>query len=158
FMSLRREYGGLVRFKLGRRTLHLVSRPDWIGHYLQAHQRKYRKAINRLDAVFGSGLFTSEPPLWTKQRRLMQPAFHAPQFPGYMGCLLDSCAAHTRAWRERGAGVVDLHPEMTALSLEMSLGTLFGREYRPDAREIGKAIGVAMEIINRHVYAIDPPH
>src|SRR5262249_44918694 len=61
-MKLSREYGGVVRFQLGKKIAHLVSDPAGAKYVLQDNYKNYRKGkpYGRARYVFGEGLITSD--------------------------------------------------------------------------------------------------
>src|SRR5215467_1651396 len=73
-----RDHGDIVNFRLGTQNTYLLSHPDWIKDVLVTHQSNFTKsrAAERLRALFGEGLLTSEGDFHRRQRRLAQPAFH----------------------------------------------------------------------------------
>src|SRR5688572_15969593 len=53
-LSVRQEYGDVVRLQLGPRLAHLVSHPDWIRYVLATHHDNYHKSEQyRLQLVPG---------------------------------------------------------------------------------------------------------
>src|SRR5205823_3776242 len=76
--SVAREYGDLVRVRLGLTRAVLLSHPRLVEELLVTRNADFRKNLGtrRLGSLLGNGLLLSQGDLWLRQRRLMQPAFH----------------------------------------------------------------------------------
>ena len=73
-----RDYGDIVRLRLGTSPAVLLNRPNQIEQVLvtrQAEFVKYRFFWRHVTRVFGNGLLTSAGSLWQWQHALMAPAF-----------------------------------------------------------------------------------
>src|SRR5206468_1386513 len=59
-IGLAREYGGVARFRLGPKLVHLVSDPAGVEHVLQDNYKNYGKGkpYARARFAFGEGLIT----------------------------------------------------------------------------------------------------
>ena len=85
-----REHGDVARFRMGPVQLHLVNRPEWIRDVLVTHAASFHKGrgLERAKRLLGEGLLTSEDPVHLRQRRMMQPAFHAQRIAGYADAMV----------------------------------------------------------------------
>lgn len=94
-LNLRREYGNVARFRLGTRSLYLVSHPDDIKHVLQENHKNYHKSLGyqKLESFLGQGLLTSEDDVWRRDRKLMQPAFHRDRISGFSQTMINATEA-----------------------------------------------------------------
>ncbi len=138
-------FGDVARFSFGTKVAHLVSSPSGIRHVLQTNAKNYTKntpGIQKLKAILGEGLLTSDGEFWLRQRRIAQPAFHRERLKAF-GDLIDR---HTQAlccrWRgsaEAGAPV-DAHREMMALTLTIVGEALFGSDVAADAPTVAHAL------------------
>src|SRR5438128_1648469 len=66
-LTSRRQYGDVVRFRLGPLIIHLVSHPDHVRHVLVTAQHKYDKCTRsaaKIMGVTGEGLLTSNGDSW----------------------------------------------------------------------------------------------
>jgi len=123
-----REYGDVVRLRVGLVDAYLLSHPDYVKEVLVTQQHSFKKGLGLESAksVLGEGLLTSHGDFQRRQRRLIQPAFHRQRIQAY-GSNMVQCAEDRRdRW---GAGQeIDLHEEMTALTMAIVAKTLFGSE------------------------------
>lgn len=78
-MDIQRDYGDVVRIRLGPVEGLAIFHPDAIQRVMQDNQNNYSKdtlAFKSLRLIFGNGLISSNGDFWLRQRRLAQPAFH----------------------------------------------------------------------------------
>jgi cytochrome P450 len=134
-----REYGELVHFRLGSQHLYSLGHPDAIKDVFITHQGNFTKSrmLERARVLLGDGLLTSEGQFHTRQRRLVQPAFHRDRLAGYADAMVD-CAVHCRDRWEPGA--FDVAKEMNRLTLAIVARTLFSADVASEADEIGAAL------------------
>src|SRR5919204_2880749 len=148
-VSLAREHGDVARFRWGRSDEYLLNHPDYVHRVLVTEQGSFMKgqALQETKRILGQGLLTSEGDLHLRQRRLMQPLFHRRQIAAY-GEQMVECAERVQArWRE--GETLDLHEEMTRLTLDVVGRTLFAADVEGEAVEIGAALTDAMESLQR---------
>lgn len=72
-----RDHDGIVKLRLRKDVVYLVSEPDLIKELLIDHGAKYRKNTRYkfLQRVLGQGLLLSEGESWRSQRKVVQPFF-----------------------------------------------------------------------------------
>ena len=144
-----REHGDVARFRMGPVELHLVNRPEWIRDVLVTHAASFHKGrgLERAKRLLGEGLLTSEDPIHLRQRRMMQPAFHARRIAGYADAMV---ALADRAASRWAAGEIrDVAAEMTRLTLAIVGRTLFDADVESEADEIGAALTTALGLFGR---------
>jgi cytochrome P450 len=141
-----REYGDLVHLRLARQDAYLVNRPEWIRDILVTHQSNFVKSrvLERSKRLLGEGLLTSEGEFHTRQRRLVQPAFHRDRMAHY-GSQMVECAAQARERWTHGeqmdlAMPLDMAIEMPRLTLAIVAKTLFSADVSSEADEVGHAL------------------
>jgi cytochrome P450 len=132
------DQGDVVRFRLGppglRRILYMVSHPDGVQRVLAGHSANYRKDsafYNEIRLLLGDGILTSQDELWLRQKRFVQPLFTARRVAAYADDMVAEAEAMADGWRGRtgsgaGGAAVDLHDEMTRLTLRIVCRVLFG--------------------------------
>ena len=147
-LNVAREHGDLAYMRLGPQHAFVVSHPDAIRDILITHQGNFTKSrmLERAKVLLGDGLLTSEGEFHTRQRRLVQPAFHRDRLIRYSADMV-SCAERVRdAWIP---GVeLDMHREMTRLTLAIVGRTLFSADVSSDADEIGRAMTQIFELFD----------
>src|SRR5665213_3204501 len=139
-LSVAREHGDLAYMRLGPQHAFVVSHPDAIRDILVTNQSNFTKSrmLERAKVLLGDGLLTSEGEFHRRQRRLVQPAFHRDRLVRYSADMVE-CAA--RARKEWSAGAeLDMHREMTRLTLAIVGRTLFSADVSSAADEIGRAM------------------
>ena len=116
------EYGDVVRFDMGPKTIYFFNHPDHAKHVLTDNPANYRKGMGLSEArrILGDGLLTSEGETWRRQRQVISPAFRRERVATFAGVIADAGAALTRRLDAHvGAGTVDLAREMTALTMDV---------------------------------------
>jgi|SRR5579872_367683 len=139
-LDAQRRHGDLVHLKLGPQQVYQVAHPDWIRDILVTNQSNFTKSrmLERAKVLLGEGLLTSEGEFHTRQRRLVQPAFHRERLAGYAATMVE-CSAQTRDRWTAGASY-DIAREMTRLTLAIVAKTLFSADVSSEADEIGTAL------------------
>lgn len=131
------EYGDVVRVRVGPPSqsslMTFVFHPDGAGHVLAGSSDNYYKGTRvyaELSDLLGNGLLTSEGETWRRQKRLVAPLFNRKRMAAYVPMIGGEAARLVRQWAgaaQTGASV-DLHEEMTALTLRVVGRAVFGTE------------------------------
>ncbi len=139
-LNVARPRGELVHMRLGPQETYVISNPAWIKDILVTHQSNFMKSrvLERAKVLLGEGLLTSEGQHHTRQRRLVQPAFHRDRLIGY-GSAMVECAVDCRD-RWRTGATLDIAREMTRLTLAIVARTLFSADVSSEADQIGVAL------------------
>jgi cytochrome P450 len=156
YMRCARDYGDLVSFRLGPRRLYLLNRPEDIEEVLVANNRTFIKnyALRLLRPVLGNGLVLSDGAFWLRQRRLAQPAFLRDRIAAY-GAVMAACAEEMLGqWKDGQA--LDLHAEMSRLSLRIAAKTLFDADVSGPAADVGAALEAVLETFNARLQSVLP--
>lgn len=148
-MQSAREYGDVVRFRLGPFVVHLLNHPDHVEHVLQSGARNYDKATRssaKIRAISGDSLLTSNGDVWKRQRRLMQPPFHRQQIAGMTGEMTEFTAAMLQRWQGPLASgePLDIAAEMMRLTYSIVGRTLMGAEVGGDSSAIEHAMATML--------------
>ena len=162
FVHAWRRYGDLVRFRMGPKTLYLVSHPEHIRHVLVVNRDNYCKGFGheKLKALVGLGLLTSEGTLWQHQRRLIQPTFTAAGVGRFAYGITESTSTMIDRWGIRAAGdaTVEISSEMLRLAMHIIGKTMFSVDVEQDADRIAHALDYAFSfIIARTLNVVDMP-
>ncbi len=140
-----KTHGDLVHLRLGPQQVYFVNHPEWIRDILVTHQSNFTKSrmLERAKVFLGEGLLTSEGEFHTRQRRLVQPAFHRERLAGYATSMVDCAAACRDRWQSGPAFLgqpFDVAREMNRLTLAIVAKTLFSADVDSEADEIGAAL------------------
>jgi cytochrome P450 len=146
---LHQTYGDVAAFRLGRRRMFLCSHPDHIRDILVTRADQFTKgpALRNAKVTLGEGLLTSEGDFHRRQRRMMQPAFHAQRVADYAGAIVRAGVRARDRWRAGEA--VEIRAAMTRLTLEIVAETLFDAEIESEVRELGEAMDVNVTMFDR---------
>jgi cytochrome P450 len=141
-----REFGDVVRLRLGPWVFNMLSHPEDIEYVLRGNHRQFRKdrGTRMLSSFLGQGLVTSDGELWRRQRRLTQPAFQLDQIQKYGPIMVEATERLLRDWQP--GQTRDIHADMMRLTLDIVAQALFS------ARMTGQAdrVGWAMDVIMNH--------
>jgi cytochrome P450 len=148
-LDSRRDYGNVVRFRLGPMVLHLVSHPDHIRHVLVTGQANYDKDTRssaKIRATTGPGLLTTSGDFWLRQRRMTQPALQPSRVASFIDIMTETTAAMLDGWQahaERGTAI-DVASEMMRQTCTIVGRALLGADVRADLAVIEEAATVVM--------------
>jgi len=129
---------------------YVIHHPDDVKRVLVSNHRNYTKGLglDRVKILLGKGLMTSEGELWTRQRYMIQPYFHRRIITRFAEVIGTANSQLLRRWEalERRAEPVNLTDEMSALTLEIVLRAIFGRDLERMSEELG---GNPFEVVTR---------
>ena len=152
--AARDRYGDVLRFPLGSRTLFVVCNPTEVQEVLVQKKDTFLKLsqINRKNSVaivLGNGLLTSQGEHWQRQRRMMQPLFHAARVRAMADSIIDAGVRLTDRWAKLSADdqVVDVLHEMSGVTLDVISQTMFGTAVDQRASRIEQALSVASKYV-----------
>ena len=145
------QRGGFVRTHVWRLPLCVISAPELIEDVLVKNQRCFVKsgALRSNQLAFGQGLLTSDGELWRRQRRTIQPAFHAQRLRRYGEQMHAATLRMLGSYGDRQ--VRNIHQDMTDLCFEVLALSLFGEDL-PEARQLVAATAEALHAFH-HLYA-----
>src|SRR5438132_476428 len=141
-----RTYGDVVGLRYFRYRVTFISHPKDIKEVLVNLAKKFAKGriLRANKRLFGNDLLTSEGEFWLRQRRLAQPAFHRARVASYAETMVRYAERMLETWRDGEER--DIHQEMTRLTLQIVAKTLFDADVENDAREVGRALQVVMDL------------
>lgn len=159
------RYGDVVRFRAGppgaRLELHLLFHPDAAHRVLAAASANYRKDnvfYSEIRVAFGDGLLTSQDTEWQRQKRFTQPLFGPRRVDGYAAAMGEQVQDLVHRWRSRLPGTLDLHDEMTRLTLGTVCRILFGEDLDRVLPVVQRTFGPLGEAVRRRAMAgLRPP-
>ncbi|HEU4766980.1 MAG TPA: cytochrome P450 [Pyrinomonadaceae bacterium] len=142
FIERCRDYGDVVHSRFLYVHAYFLYNPRDIEAILTTNARSYRKAQTLRSPFFqrlvGNGLVTSEGEFWRRQRRLAQPAFHRQRISSYGEIMVQYALRTIDMWQpgeER-----DMSRDMTRLTLEIVVKTLFNSDVSRDADHVGQTL------------------
>ncbi len=157
FLESARTYGDVVALPLGTHRVYLVSHPDLVGHVLQETSGLLRKhpSAGRIRPLFGDSLTTVDGDEWRRRRRLMRPAFQPQRLTAAVPAIVEVAGAMLERWRGRAEpdAPLDAFAEMTEVTRAILLRLVFGDVPEHEAREVGQALTLAVEHVNRGLWS-----
>jgi enediyne biosynthesis protein E7 len=142
-----KEFGDVVKFAMGPKTLYFFNHPDHAKHVLADNAANYHKGIGLAEArrlILGDGLLTSEDEVWKHQRRIIQPAFRRDRLAGFASVVTDAGQALAARLSARVGDTVDMSEEMTRLTMSVLGKSLLDADLSP-LRMLGPAFEVAQD-------------
>jgi cytochrome P450 len=156
-LDLGRTYGDISRFRvpLPPFYIYLVNHSDLIRDVLIAKAKSFRKiakATRVLKEIAGDGLLISEGDIWLRQRRLVQPAFHASRMSRYAEVVV----AHTRRMLDgwQSGALLNMPEEMRQLTLAIIGKALFDVELTGKAAQLSEVSRILTETTFREVVSL----
>jgi cytochrome P450 len=149
-MGCHREYGDVVRNKIGPKASFLITHPDGVKHVLQEHVRNYTKdhvSYAMVRWVVGDGLLTSQGDTWLRQRRLAQPAFHRQRIAALGEVMVRRAEELADEWEAAAAAgrQVSVGQDMMRLALQIVGDALFGTNVAAQAAVISRNFDLLSE-------------
>src|SRR3954468_11483430 len=102
------------------------------------------RGIQALALTLGQGLLTSTGELHRRQRRLVQPAFHARRLSAYARDAVELGSTRSASWHDGQR--LDVAAEMSSLTLEVVGRTLFGSDVRDEVQIVSQAAHELLEV------------
>lgn len=154
-----RDYGDVVRFKVGPLIFHLLNHPDHVAHVMIRNRKNYDKASRsseNIGLICGESLLTSNGPAWQLSRRTIQPMFHRAAVAGFVSTIADCTGTMLDSWTTREE--VDVASEMMKLTFRVVGRCLFGAELEKEAHTVEGAMHtLVLHAYNRWQSLINPP-
>ncbi len=148
FGELRDRWGDVFSIPAAGEVVVLLSDPVLIGEVLLDKQGVFHKDVitHSLTSFLGQGLLTSEDALWKKQRKLIAPSLTRKQVASYADVMVERTLAYVNARANDGNTSTerDVYPDITELTLDIVVDTLFGTELPADA-QLGEQLHIVMD-------------
>src|SRR5580704_6705855 len=132
--DLAARFGDIYRvYAPGRKSYTwVINHPDDVKRVLVGNHRNYTKGtgLDRVKILLGNGLMTSEGDFWRRQRYKMQPLFHRRVVTEFNQLIDDANSRFIDKWAAQAARgePVNLTDDMSELTLEIVLGSIFGKD------------------------------
>ena len=145
----------LSHFRLGREHAYLVGTPELVRELFGTLGRvtAKRRGLEQSRRLLGQGLLTSEGDLHRRQRRLIQPAFHAGRIRSYANVMVSEAAGLPAAAGWTGGAVRDVAVDMADLTFRIVGRTLFASDLAADSPAVAGALA---EFLGRYGRALVP--
>ncbi|MFY4777393.1 cytochrome P450 [Metabacillus sp. RGM 3146] len=148
FLSrMAKEYGEVARFRLGPfQRNYLITNPDLIKEILVTKSKYFVKSqeFSALKPMIGEGIFTSEKPLHTQQRKLIQPAFKRANIDNYALDMIDITTDFASTWQDGEERIATR--DMMDITLNIINKTMFSMDFKDGHHLIGKPLDVSMQM------------
>jgi cytochrome P450 len=131
-------YGGVAHLKMLWMHLFMVNEPAVIREILihHSHQMHRDPFVSRVFKRFmGNGVFVAEGDFWKKQRKLMQPAFHATRIRAYTDIMAEYTRDMVQGWQADEVIAVD--QALTHLTLRIIAKTMYDVDIAEETAVIG---------------------
>ena len=140
-----REFGDVVRLRLGLSTYYMLNHPSLVEVALRSHASGVikDKMTRMIIPILGQGLVTSEGAFWRRQRKLAMPAFQRGAIERYGAVMVEHASRLGASWQSDQTR--DIHEDMMALTLGIVAKTLFDAEVGAESRDVGHCIEVMMD-------------
>jgi cytochrome P450 len=149
-----REYGDVVSFKLGPRTLYLLVNPEHLKHMLEDLPMVYFHPEwfdARVRAVIGQGVITKRGEDWLGRRQALEPCFEADRLPPVDQPFAESIATELDGWP--GSGDAELtrvvKDDVYDLSVTLIGRVLFGSVWDRYVAAVTPPMRVFLEQVDR---------
>ena len=133
-----------------RSYTYVIHHPDDVKRVLVSNHKNYTKGLglDRVRILLGKGIMTSEGELWKRQRYMMQPMFHRRVITGFAELIAAANERFIARWEGlTGRGeLVNLTDEMSELTLEIVLRSIFGRDLDRLTHQLG---GNPFEVVTK---------
>lgn len=147
-----------VQFRFANRTVHLLLCPALIKEVLVTHSKYFHKSkqFKELSPLIGEGLVTSESPLHTKQRRIIQPYFTPRHIRQYMTEMIESASEMMDGWEMEGAR--NISRDMMEITLAVIAKTMFNMNVDEGHQKVGVHLEVILETATKRIRSfLKPP-
>ena len=146
---LSETYGDISHFKFGKQNVYFMNNPNYIEEVLVTNYKNFIKSrgLQVSKRLLGTGLLTSEGIYHDKQRHLIQPTFSPKKIRSYADLMIKKTLNSCEKWNE--GSILNIHKEMTQLTLEIICKTVLSYDIKPEDDEVGDSLLACMEYFNR---------
>jgi cytochrome P450 len=148
-VELQRQYGGIVRVRMGPYLVHQVTEPEHVKHVLQNNARNYVRGrfYRGFNLFFGRGMLTTDGDEWRARRAVSRPFFHRARLRAGAPTITDTVGELLECWRPMADSgeLVDLTDDMMRLSMGVLGRLLYGVDLREHAERLMPAVRFALK-------------
>jgi cytochrome P450 len=148
-----RIYGEVFRFRIGPRTIVVLSNPETIAAALRdrpdGFQRTTRMSRIAKDMGF-NGVFSAAGEAWRRQRPMVMAGFDPGRIKAYFPALVKVTERFRRRWQRaaEAGSAIDLQADLMRYTVDVTAGLAFGTEMN--------TIESDDEVIQRHLDKVLP--
>jgi cytochrome P450 len=160
YTELQRCYGDVVHLRFGPYLAFVLYHPNAIREVLVTKAKQFRRFHRPMQVLAqwnGQSVLVAEGEEWRRQRRMLQPVFHARRFDHYAECMVERTRCLLDRWLKATASggnvEVEISRVMTDLTLEVIGKTMFNAEMSGDASDIGRAVAILSRIAVKEMEA-----
>ncbi|MFJ8108080.1 cytochrome P450 [Streptomyces sp. NPDC096132] len=147
--ELQRQYGGVVRMKMGPYLVHQVTAPEAVRHVLQDNARNYVRGrfYRGFHLFFGRGMLTTDGAEWRTRRAVSRPFFHRAALRARSATVTDTVEELLERWEPHAASgePVDITDDMMWLAMGVLGRMLFGVDLRQYADRLLPAVRFSLK-------------
>jgi cytochrome P450 len=127
------RYGDIYKASIYGTDAYVLTGPRYVEHVLLRNWQNYPKgqAIKRIALLLGNGLMVSKGEFWTRQRRMIQPAFNRSALGGLFGMITAANAGLLEKWKHsaKAKASVNVTRDISLMILDIVLKSIFGDDY-----------------------------
>lgn len=136
-------YGDIYYAPIRGQHLFVTRHPEHFEEVLLTKAKHFEKtskglAAQRLRDLLGNGLVNSEGEMWRRHRRMINPALSRTTIHTYAATMVDFTRERLGGWR--AGHTIDVHKEMTELTLRIVTKVLFDSDSRAYADTVQNAM------------------
>jgi cytochrome P450 len=146
FRNLAANYGDIAHYKLGRRSILFLNRPDYIREVFIVQHANFVKerTQQRAKLLLGEGMITADGAMHRVQRQAAAPAFHRQKIAVHANEIVRRAATLRDQWRSGEAH--DVHREMMTLALGIIGATIFRADLGEEVHALNRAMADIMNV------------
>ena len=157
FTELARREGPFAWIGLMGKPVLMLNDATAIGHVLEENPANYWKGdVNKVLApLLADGIFLSEGPQWRRQRQEAISSFATPRLSEMLPLIEGTIAEMLDQWAisARRGEAIDLGAEMTRLTLDIFLRSLFHVRAPDVARDLRDSLGMLLREAEARIWA-----
>ncbi len=158
FIEKLSKLGDITFIKFGPFKGYLFNHPDQIHEVLVTKNKSMHKPTSTKQAlkdISGINLFTGDGEYWKTQRKLIQPAFHTIRIKEYADIMVDYAQQMVDRWQD--GNTIDMYPEMTDVTMNIVVKTLFDVDITSETGELSEAMNTLFHIADNRLKRIFIP-
>lgn len=149
-LDLAKTYPDLAMLRIMEQSVFCVTGADLVREvFIEQVDRFHRATLQKrlVGSLLGNGLVMTDGEFWRKQRKIMQPTFHAMRIDGFAQTMIDHTRQMLASWGQDKVRVRDVDQDLTLLALQIACKTLFDVEVDDDSAQVGVAMQEIQQIV-----------